>query len=141
MEQLDPELLPYMEEGFLKKLRLFVLILIVISITFGPALGWVSAFSIAFGLAITITQPAWFGSQTQADVDHSLRFIHFVYFYFMGIVLIIYGLLPAIVIVFYWFTYRRDKALYKTVYQRLYPDGKPTATDEDTPTVTDEEDV
>lgn len=55
MEQLDPELLPYMEEGFLKKLRLFVLILIVISITFGPVLGWVSSASLALGLAITIT--------------------------------------------------------------------------------------
>ena len=134
MDQLDPELLPYMEEGFLKKLRLFVLILIVISITFGPVLGWVTSASLALGLAITITHPAWFDSQTQADVDHSLRFIHFVYFYFTGIVLIIYGLLPAIVIVFYWFTYRRDKALYKTVYQRLYPDGKPTVTDEESDT-------
>ena len=41
MEQLDPELLPYIEEGFLKKLRLFVLALIVISILFGVKLGWV----------------------------------------------------------------------------------------------------
>ena len=142
MEQLDPELLPYMEEGFLKKLRLFALALIVISILFGVKLGWVPSFAMALGLAITITHPAWFDSQTQAGVDHSLRFIHFIYFYFTVIILVSYGLIPAVVVVFYWFTYRHDKTLYKAVYQRLYPDGKPTVTDEeDKPTVTDEEDV
>lgn len=142
MEQLDPELLPYIEEGFLKKLRLFVLALIVISILFGVKPGWLPAFAMALGLVITITHPAWFDSQTQASVDHSLRFITFVYFYFTVIILISYGLIPAIVVVFYWFTYRHDKTLYKAVYQRLYPDGKPTVTDEeDKPTVTDDEDV
>ena len=141
MDQLDPELLPYMEEGFLKKLRLFVLALIVISILFGVKPGWIPAFAMALGLVITITHPAWFDSQTQASVDHSLRFITFVYFYFTVIILISYGLIPAVVVVFYWFTYRHDKTLYKAVYQRLYPDGKPTVTDEeDKPTVTDEED-
>lgn len=142
MDQLDPELLPYMEEGFLKKLRLFVLALIVISILFGVKPGWIPAFAMALGLAITITHPAWFDSQTQAGVDHSLRFIHFIYFYFTVIILVSYGLIPAVAVVFYWFTYRHDKTLYKTVYQRLYPDGKPTVTDEEgKPTVTDEEDV
>lgn len=142
MEQLDPELLPYIEEGFLKKLRLFVLALIVISILFDVKPGWIPAFAMALGLVITITHPAWFDSQTQAGVDHSLRFITFVYFYFTVIILISYGLIPAIVVVFYWFTYRHDKTLYKAVYQRLYPDGKPTVTDEeDKPTVTDDEDV
>ena len=142
MEQLDPELLPYIEESFLKKLRLFVLALIVISILFGVKPGWIPAFAMALGLVITITHPAWFDSQTQASVDHSLRFITFVYFYFTVIILISYGLIPTIVVVFYWFTYRHDKTLYKAVYQRLYPDGKPTVTDEeDKPTVTDEEDV
>lgn len=140
MDQLDPELLPYIEEGFLKKLRLFVLALIVISILFNVKLGWVPSFAMALGLVITITHPAWFDSQTQADVGHSLRFIHFIYFYFTVIILVSYGLIPAVVVVFYWFTYRHDKTLYKAVYQRLYPDGKPTVTDEDDkPTVTDED--
>lgn len=58
MEQLDPELLPYIEESFLKKLRLFVLALIVISMLFGVKLGWIPAFAMALGLAITATHPA-----------------------------------------------------------------------------------